>query len=258
MDTLRSKRNYPFFWFDNGCSIEDSFEYAKTSKKYGLSLCKWCNGVFSQIDGTKSCCSNSCYDSHRLRGYKKLSISRNKYNPRNPIHYAERHNITIVEAELIVKERNITGTQLRKEYWLKLGYTDDQAKEKVSEVQSNNSTRHPNHWLKLGYTEDQAKEKVSEVQSNNTKIGFEKYTKAEIQEQSSFCYLFWMKKGYSEQESKDIVTSISAKGHQTTIDRYTIEERRKFNVMCKEYWIKRFPADWEEKYVEFRSRTNQN
>ena len=66
------------------------------------------------------------------------------------------------------------------EYWLKRGYSKNEAEKKVSEYQTNlakrnasksksehrkNSVRCIEHWLEKGYSENEAKEKVAEIQS---------------------------------------------------------------------------------------------
>lgn len=73
------------------------------------------------------------------------------------------------------------------------------------------SNRDINFWLWRGYSEQEAKEKVSQIQSELSCRRFDKYTKQDMREQSVRCKEFYIKKGYSEQEAQHKV-----KEQQTT------------------------------------------
>lgn len=78
-------------------------------------------------------------------------------------------------------EQAIKNHKNRLEYWLSRGYTEEQAKEKVSEIQAYRSSQSPSTqkgsieytsrrseiWIKKGYTKKQAKEKVKKIQTTN-------------------------------------------------------------------------------------------
>lgn len=82
-------------------------------------------------------------------------------------------------------------------YWILRGYTELEAKEKISEIQSKNqkkvkynrknNPRCIEYYLEKGYKEQEAKEKLGEFQSKN----------------SPRTLKYWLKKGYSEQEAKE-------------------------------------------------------
>ncbi len=66
------------------------------------------------------------------------------------------------------------------------------------------------HWLAKGYSLDEAKNKISEIQSKNS----HKQTYLSIREKSHRCIEHWIKLGYSEEESKQII-----KNYQTTFSK---------------------------------------
>ena len=125
------------------------------------------------------------------------------------------------------------------EHWLAKGYSLDEAKNKISEIQSKNSRKVKNrfvlskqyldekgidsnlfmreksqlcieYWLKRGYTIDEARNKIFEIQSKNS----HKQTYFSIREKSHRCIEHWIKLGYSEEESKQII-----KNYQTTFSK---------------------------------------
>lgn len=74
------------------------------------------------------------------------------------------------------------------EFWIKRGYTEYEAKQKISDIQHNISLKNKNHvsnktvsyWLKKGYTEDEAKQRISELQSTfSLEKCIEKYGESE-------------------------------------------------------------------------------
>ena len=79
------------------------------------------------------------------------------------------------EVELFYKERSY----FCKEYWIKRGYTEEEAKEKVKNIQSINSKKSKHdkstiilckeYWIKRGYTEEEAIKIISERQRTFSK-----------------------------------------------------------------------------------------
>ena len=88
------------------------------------------------------------------------------------------------ECEVFFKERS----QLCVEYWLKRGYTENEAAQKISEIQHTNAkkvknhgvTKHIEYWINKGYCEEEAIEKLAESQRTFTKEkNIEKYGEIE-------------------------------------------------------------------------------
>lgn len=121
--------------------------------------------------------------------------------------------------EEIRKKLKSAKRAFSKEFWIKKGYTEEDAIKKVSEIQSNNSKKFKGKRTgkskevlrKKGYTDEQIRE-VSLTPSNID---------------------FWIKKGFSESESKNII-SINQSNFAKLVD---FDKRLlPSNV---EYWIKK-------------------
>ena len=97
-----------------------------------------------------------------------------------------------------IKKFGKAGTSLKVEYWLFRGWNEKEAKNKISETQSNRSLRHVNYYIDKGYSEEEANRLVSNVQSKYSKMG-------------KHCKDFWVSKGFSEEESIEIAHNYSQK-----------------------------------------------
>ena len=107
------------------------------------------------------------------------------------------------------------------------------------------------YWLKRGFDEKTAKEKISEKQSSigklnkgKTKIIDKSYIESLgidsekfFKERSIFCVEYWIKRGYSEQEAKKIISEKQSKLAKKNIARGK-DELRKSSVRCVEHWLK--------------------
>ena len=131
------------------------------------------------------------------------------------------------------RERN----KLCVEYWIKKGFSEDYAREQISQNQSKRGKLNKGktkiidkeyiesigvdsvyffrkrscwckeYWINKGYTEDEAKEKISELQKelalrNSIKSPLErkKYNKK--------CVVYWTNKGYTEDEAKEKISEL--------------------------------------------------
>lgn len=145
------------------------------------------------------------------------------------------------ESEYLSIEKNLKSVKrsFSKEFWIKKGYSEEDAIKKVIEIQSNNSRKFtgkrtgkskdllrakgyteeqikltclsPSNiefWINKGYSEEDAKTLISKNQSNAAKfVDCEKRLLPSNVE-------YWINKGYSENESKKLV-----KKSQTTFSR---------------------------------------
>lgn len=106
--------------------------------------------------------------SQRQKETSKKNINHVAYSKNDMINKIGKEN-----AEKYYRERS----QLCIEYWLKRGYTEDEGKKRISEIQITNNKKVKNHtsnrcveyWLNKGYTEEEAKEKISELQRTFSK-----------------------------------------------------------------------------------------
>jgi hypothetical protein len=95
------------------------------------------------------------------------------------------------------------------QYWVNQGFTESEARKKVSELQSSRSPRTVQYWVSRGFTELEAKKKVSELQSSLSKLNIKKYSKEERQIRSPFSKYYWIQRGYSEADASQILSKAS-------------------------------------------------
>ena len=115
------------------------------------------------------------------------------------------------------------------EHWLKKGYSNDEAKQKISELQSNNSKKVKNraiinkeylkskgidadlfmkersircieYYLKRGYSKEEGEEIIKKIQSN--------YALKVKNHRSNRQIQYWLDKGYSEEKAKEIISKL--------------------------------------------------
>jgi G:T-mismatch repair DNA endonuclease (very short patch repair protein) len=249
LNYIRTLKNFVFYWLDKGFSFEEAKYYIKHHKEYAE--CKYCDILYKKLDGVKTCCCEEHYKEHRSIGNKKLSESRLKYNSRDPMQYAERHKISLEEAEKIVRKISRNSSHWTIDYWLNRGFSEEEAIKNISEIQSINSNRNILHWINKGFSKEEAILKVAEVQSYNSKKLREKY--GCTRKFSPWCTEYWINKGLSEEDAKRIISNNSSKASNIYLNNTSAEERRKTNMLCKEYWMEKFPDNWEIEYVKFRS-----
>ena len=119
-------------------------------------------------------------------------------------------------------------------YWTDRGYSEEEAREKISIEQSSRSPRHPSYWVKKGYTMEEATDKVSEVQKGNTQKRSEKYTHEELQAFTPWSTVYWLNLGYTEEEAREIKSkNADTQSLESYISRYGEEEGTlKYNELC--------------------------
>ena len=123
------------------------------------------------------------------------------------------------------------GSTVSKEFWLVRGFTEEEAKIKISEIQKKKSKRCNEFWISKGFTEEEAKIKVSEIQS----ICGKKKGKP----RSYLSIDFWLARGFTEEESKIKVSEIQKKNSKKLYEKYSKKEFKKINKMCLDYWLSR-------------------
>ena len=248
LDYLRKRTNYPFYWYDLGFSIDESLKY---SLEKGWLVCPWCGSAYHITLRYKSCCSEECFSHNFDRRIARYKASVSGYNCRDPIQYAERHDISIEEATKIVNDFVHGGSWLRLEYWLKRGYSEEDARIEISKKQKTNSCLTVTHYLHKGFTEEEAKDKISILQKNNCIKKFEKYSSEELKHFSHRCWEYWVDKGYSEEESKDIISNRNKEYGLIGLEKYTYDERKKFSIRNIEYWKEKFPDTYVEEFEKW-------
>ena len=139
------------------------------------------------------------------------------------------------------------------EYWIKKGYSEDDAKKIISEEQQRRGRLNKGktaivnknylinkfgeeytndfyrkrsifcneYWMNRGLTYDDSVKKISEIQKAISTLAQKKFKR----ENNAKCIEYWIKKGYSEEESKDIISkSQSTFSLVKCIDKYGEED----------------------------------
>ena len=120
------------------------------------------------------------------------------------------------------------------EYWIKKGYSENEAKEIISKEQQRRGKLNKNktvivnkkylvdkfgeeyvidfyrkrsifcieYWIDKGFTYDESVRKISEIQKKNNTLAKKKFKR----EYNTKCIEYWVKKGYSENEAKEIIS----------------------------------------------------
>jgi very-short-patch-repair endonuclease len=139
----------------------------------------------------------------------------------------------------LTNPNNIRGGSRRtKQFWTNRGYSEDEAKEIVSKLQSENSQRSIHYWIKRGYSEDEAKMRVSEAQTENARKFHEVAKKNGTSGLlTSFSVDYWVSKGLTKDEAISKVKNDQRERSIRGRDKYTGEERRRIKTLCLEYWL---------------------
>ncbi len=115
-----------------------------------------------------------------------------------------------------------------KYYWLLRGFSEEDAKERVSIIQKERSPRSVLYWIKRGFSEEDAKEQVTIFQTKNGK-------------KNPACIDYWLQKGFSEEDAKEQSNQIG----------------RNNSVRCKEYWLQKgFSEEDAKEQVHFIGDTS--
>lgn len=170
-----------------GKSLKGVSQKQKLINKYGEELA-------NKLLKERSCLNINFYTN---RGYteeeaKKIIFERQSNNSKKVKHHYGLTKEMIknlgYDVDTFLKEKSCWSIK----YYLKRGYTEDEAIKKIKEYQSynsnliphetriQNSVRRKEHWIKLGYTEDEAKEIVKRYQTTFSKeICIQKYGEVE-------------------------------------------------------------------------------
>lgn len=170
--TRKSKtRREPYFWL-----LNSNIEYddaVKLSKDKTARVCPVCRKVHHTDKPSRqflNCGTDTCTDEINKVKSKRLKESKSKYNFYNAEQQAKRYGISVQEAKEKINSRKsalLKHTKTRVEYWNELGYSDEEARIKVSEHQKSVSPRSKQYWINKGYSNREAIERVSDVQHKN-------------------------------------------------------------------------------------------
>ena len=159
----------------------------------------------------------------------------------------------------ILNPRCVPSNSMRTEYyWINRGYSEEYARNKVSQIQKEASKRSEEYWLKRGYSEDEAESLVSKHQKQNCAKLAEKYSNNERRAMSPMFLDYWMKRGLSKDEARQKINE----KNPTTVDYWlkhgysedtAITKHLEYNPSCREYYIARGMTDENEIRTSIRS-----
>jgi hypothetical protein len=162
-----------------------------------LKTCIICNTLMFKKNSlmvTKCICSIKCLEKYKYAKPKHITIKN--------IEFWVNCGYSEEEAKKKISEDSKKTSVRRKEYWINKGFSESEAAQKVSEIQKSCSPRNVDYWIKRGFSKDQAVIEVSKKQ----KSYFEKYlkiaSKLEIQEKSTFSPFYWIKRGMSKEDAE--------------------------------------------------------
>lgn len=75
-----------------------------------------------------------------------------------------KENVSREEAEALYRSKKDGLGAPHPKFWIKLGFTEEEAWKKVSDYNKTHSKRCKEYWVKRGYTEEDASDKVSDIQ----------------------------------------------------------------------------------------------
>lgn len=253
IEQIKSLTNRELYWYSKGFRGEDIQRNIVDRPKE----CKICKKFYLRKEtGNSKTCSDECNTISRQIGNKRLSESRKNYNSRDPVQYAERHDVSLEEAQKQIDYFVRCGSVLCIEYYTSRGMSEEDAIAAVSKKQSENSKRCVDYWMRHGRTLEEATESVRQYQSaEGLKHVAKNYDKIKNGEYSNLCVAYWINKGYSEEESRDIISEIQRKYSLRYVETVPLEERKKNSHVCIEYWEKRYPDDYMERYADHITNT---
>jgi hypothetical protein len=126
---------------------------------------------------------------------------------------AKQFNVDISVIKRILEEKKIkviNGSPFSFKYWVKRGFSQVEAKQKVKEFKPS----HYEYWMKIGFTKNEAKEKILNHLMNNKNSFIEKYgeekgtlkwSERKLNDgkyNSRRSIHYWIKRGFSQEEAK--------------------------------------------------------
>lgn len=146
---------------------------------------------------------------------------------------------------------------ITKEYWTIRGWTEEEAKEKVSEIQRNNISIAHSKCSKEELYEKHRKGILKKdenfilqlIQEGKTEKEAKLILNKKRQSESHFCLSFWLNRGYSEAEATLLISRIQSKNAKTYWDNVDLDsdEYKQSRSTRIEYWIAKGYSEEEAK-----------
>lgn len=179
-------------------------------------------------------------------------------------HINRKHNISVEEykKKYNVKKVHVCTEKQRKLLSDKISYKYKNDLEYVKRVNENRSSIWDyKYWMNMGYSETEAKQKVSELQSKNSKK--RDYTKSP----SVLSISYWLKLGKTELEAKQEISKIqsklSVKSSKFKGKKHSKESKEKISASLRKHientgiseWASHFHTSDKNKSLSYRSKS---
>ena len=168
----------------------------------------------------------------------------------NAQYVAKLNNISLEEAELKILAIKKAGSESVKNTIAKIRETEEGDK-----IFRSKSNRCIEHWVKKGYTEEEGKLKISELQKDigNEWVKKNKENPELYQDRTTSQIGYWVKKGYSEEEAEKLRNERQATfSLDKCIEKHGIEEGRRIWQERQEKWMEK----WQKGYKEGKFDTH--
>jgi len=204
-NNINLKKGAPIKWkaFLPDNLIKDSKEKKSKAAKYSLTLDYYLNKGYTKEESQK------LLDNHKN---KLIEASKKRKGISQKQVLIDKYGIEI--ANKILKERSC----LNIEFYLKRGYTKEEAINIISKRQKENSSKVKNYHT------------LTKQELINKGIDADLFMK----EKSIFCKEYWLKRGYTEEEAIKNISKIQRKNSS----KVTTLVKRQSSIRCKEHWIK--------------------
>lgn len=268
------------YWINRGYSLLEAEERIKGNTK-----CAICNSFFplsNSVIKNRPICSDECLDETIRIRIEKYKESRRIKKPCEICGTIIQQRTSLSQYAIICSEecktirhnnlpRDNSNQLLNVQSHIKKGYTIDEAKDIISQIQKTRSKRSAEYYINKGHSIEDANQMVSKFQKETAKL--DKRTTAERKLSSHRCLEYWLNKGYSPEEAKiklqEVFNIHSLEGH---IRRFGIEDGHKkyaeFCEHCKTYntreaYIKNYGEEegnrkWNNKFIAQKGSTTAN
>lgn len=137
-----------------------------------------------------------------------------------------------------VKPKRKDQNPMCEEYYIKKGFSKEDSEIKVQEMINKTSNLREQFWVNKGFTEQEAKTKISEIQKDNSKKLWENEENVKKWKIPTMVK-YWTDKGFSEQEAK-----IKISKRQSTFSR---------EKCIKTHGLEKGIAIWKERQIKWLS-----
>ncbi len=180
-----------------------------------------------------------------------LNTSNQEYIQTLTEHLKTSHPLIFLRIQLLTLDSSQTklpASRYSNIYWRIRGYSEEEARQKVSNSQSKNGSfkEKRKKWAKEGLLENEIEEKIREIAIRRGKINSDSHKRAQekdptyIRSMSHHCPEFWIKKGYSEDEARIKAAEVCGKNRKKFREKLDSGEIEKgWNNTTIEYYLKK-------------------